>query len=372
MLIIIDKRFKDDIANICAIGPIPTLRGITNLLQSHADGQHIVVASPEICRILEDSPRLSEEQRATAKKIRTRFSELAGLKNVLSIYAEISVAGHLPKKNKGIWTLPLDWVAMNKIDATNLICEDLYDCELIREAGVDYLYSNELHKLALALEYAPGGGGNTHRTFQYRAVQGQKVSLCVVDSDRTNPDPSAPYGPTANACTQVSGDGVYELLITEGRELENHIPLRLIDQIFTKKWHGATPSAASTTLEAQHAGISLYADLKAGVRKFDVDTMTGSAQVYWRTAMASLPHCTTQCCSSNCTTETSGACKQIIVEPLGRKLLKLAGAYLRSPGRAGTNRRQLQYLPSPNDDFWKTVGMTVAAYGICVKPSRGI
>ena len=370
MLILIDKGLEDQIVNLCTNGALSRLRGITNLVQSHANGQHIVVAPPSICRVLETCPRLSEEHRTTATKMRARFSELAELKNILAIYGELTFTSDSPSFQNGVWAIPVDWIAQHGIEATNLICEDLYDCALSEQAAQDFLNDSDLSKLKLALDHINGGGNNTHRVLTDRALTRQKVSLCVVDSDRAEPSNAAPFGTTAQNCKQVAGAGLYELVCTQGRELENHIPSRLVDRL-RPLWQGNVPSTTYVNLERDVPGVSLYADLKSGLKKYDLRVMTGQQIHFWTVAATALTHCNHQCCGEQCAARDSGDCRCAIVDPLGRTLLRDAKDFLTHIDNQNIKRHQ-KYLPSPNDSFWRSMGRTVAAYGIGVKIPRGI
>lgn len=370
MLILIDKGFEDLIVDLCANATLPRLRGLTNLVQSHANGQHIVVAPPVICRVLETCPRLSEEHRTTAAKMRARFSELAGLKNILAVYGELTFAPGSPSFQNGVWAIPVDWIAQHGIEATNLICEDLYDCALTEQAAQDFLNNSDLFKLKLTLDHINGGGNNTHRVLTDRALRRQKVSLCVVDSDRAEPSNAAQFGITAQNCQAVLGAGLYELVCTQGRELENHIPSRLVDRL-RPLWQGHVPSTTYVNLERDAPGVSLYADLKSGMKKYDLRGMTGQQMQFWTVAATALTHCNHQCCGAQCTAQNSGGCRCTIVDPLGRTLLRDAKDFLTNIDNQDIKRHQ-RYLPSPNDSFWKSMGQTVAAYGIGVKIPRGM
>jgi len=366
MLILIDKSLELQLANICASAPLARLRGVTNLIQAHADSRHIVVAPPSICRIFEACPRLSEEHRAIARKIRLRFSELAELKNILSLHAEFCIDGHAPVFQLGVWKIPLEWVATHGMSETHLICEDLYDCEISHEAARDYLNANDLTRLTLTLDHTAGGGGNTHRVLRQKAIDSQRVSVCVVDSDRADPSDASPLGPTAANCAQVSDPGLYELFISTGRELENHLPVRLVDKV-RALWHGVTPSQAFRKFEEHCAGLMLFADLKKGTKKRDIEEMTGTAREFWEGAYAALPHCAAQCCAPACTADKAGDCKQVVMQSMGRTLLKDARDQLFSDGAQFSPKRYRDYLPSPNDALWIEMGGRVAAYGASVK-----
>ena len=368
MLVVVPKPLEGEIEQLCTNGPLPALRGITNLLQAHADGRHIVVAPPSLCRFWEACGRLSEEQRAIATKIRLRYSELAALQQILALHAQIALDGATPTFTDPVWTIPLSWIAANDLSETHLVCEDLYDCTISHEAARDYLAFSSLSKLQLRLDHTAGGGGNTHRVLRREALISQKICVCVVDSDRDEPSTTATLGPTAQNCLQVLGQGVYEVLMTKGRELENHLPSRLVDKI-RPLWRGQVPSAAYTQLENAYQGITLYADLKAGLKRKNVEGLGGLSRTYWEGAMVALGQVVV-CCAGACGAAHAGGCQHTVLEPLNTRLLRDAGEYLET--NAHDLKRHRGYLPSPNEAFWKEMGKVVAAYGVSVKVSPTI
>jgi hypothetical protein len=363
MLIVIDRAHEAQIAVLCATAPLIVLRGITNLLQAYADGRHVVVAPQSICRIWEECGRLSEEQRAVAKKIRARFPELAELRNILAVYAEITLTGEMPSREGSVWKLPLSWIAQHGLAETSLVCEDLYDCEVCHEAARDYLTSASLPKLMLRLDHAAGGGANTGRILRKKAIEDQRVCFCVVDSDRNEPSKNAPVGSTALSCLQVSGDGLYDVCVTDGRELENHLPAKLVDKI-RPVWEGSAPSEKYAQITQRCQSMMMFVDLKKGLKRKDIEELSGNARIFWDGAFASLNQ-PVKCCHTGCSALTAGDCKHSVMTPLNRTLLHDARDYLLQ--NAKNQKRFREYLPSQNESFWKKVGSLVAAYGVSVK-----
>jgi hypothetical protein len=367
MLLSIKDNLEQTIQEICSTGTLEELRALTKLLNSHLDGAHLVLIPPSICRIIEECNRLSEEQLSAARKIRIKYHELAQLKNILTTYAEVTDNGIEPTlKENHIWQIPLKWIAEKGLSKTHLICEDLYDCELCSEAAKDYLNINSLNRLNVSLDPTPGGGGNTHRIFEMEAIKQKKISLCIVDSDRCSPSIDAPLGETASKCKGVSGHGIYELIVSEGREFENHLPVKLIDKV-RNIWQGNLPSAKFAELELRHQHCWLFIDFKSGLRRRDIDKMPQDERAYWSAYCAIASYKDGCCPAQNCPAGLDETCKHVVIEPLGRSLLKDAVNYLNHASRQGSPKRYKEYLPSPNDAFWRNLGGKVAAYGISIK-----
>lgn len=364
MLIVIDTSLEAEVAEVCRAAPLGQLRAMTKLLQAHADSHHIVVAPPSICRIWEGCERLSEEHRGVAKKIRARYSELAGLRSVLPVHAQVVSGAGTPTQADRIWRIPLDWIAGNGVSSVHLVCEDMYDCKLTTEAARDYLSVNSLKRLTLTLENIPGGGGNTHRLLTEKAITCQRMTLCIVDSDRDEPSGTGQLGATAINCLSVAGDGLYEMYITSGRELENHIPTRIVDNI-RPTWQGKPPSEKRREFAAISPSIPLFADLKSGLKKKQFQNLEGAAKIFWHPLLTQLEIGTTKCCTNQCNANIPGDCRLELIAPLGRTLLKDAQKFLEDC--AHDPQRHRGYLPSENDADWLSIGALVAAYGVSVK-----
>lgn len=362
MLIILNKNIYPEVDYLCKYAPLSRFRCLTNLLQAHADGKHIAVIHPSICRMLEDSQRFSEEHRAIAKKIRNKYSELAQLPNILQMHASLCTEGTLPTLTDGVWNIPIDWLANYGLSESTLICEDLYDCDICQEAANDFLSLQGLNGLRLKLDPTPGGGGNTHRVLESKAITGQKISVCVVDSDRESPHEKLKSDSTAEKCMQITAHGVYQVIVSTGREIENHIPSRLLDNI-NRTWEGDKPSNSYIRLNKAHPDITLFNDMKSGVKKWNIDLMNENSKNYWQSAYQALG-INPKCCENSCQSKNSGDCCTSILHPFGKSLLKSSGQYLKS--QASNPKRHTDYLPSPNDSFWKSMGAVVAAY--CIAP----
>jgi hypothetical protein len=242
----------------------------------------------------------------------------------------------------------------------------LYDCEITKHAAQDYLDGAALNALKLALDPQPGGGANTERVLEKRAIQLQKICICVVDSDRDEPSPLAPLGGTAQKCTALTGQGIYEIAISPGRELENHLPSNLINKV-RDQWNGKSTQTQYTNITTADQRAIFFLDLKKGLKLKDIDDMTGAAKAFWDAFYKKLNNSAT-CCTGKCAANIAGDCKHTIVAPLGRTLLRDACAYLEN----NNFKRQKNYLPSPNDAFWRDIGEKVASYGVATKVQSNI
>lgn len=357
---------SEQAAALAAQNPIPRLFQIalSRLLDAYADGQHVVLIDRQTCRLIEASGAFSAEQIAAAQKIRNRFADYGSLPTRLQKYCSVTSSGTQPSQAPHGWDVPLHWVASNPMGRSCLICEDLHDTHVFISAAEDFLVQQGLRAFELRAEPVAGGGGNTHRVLQQVAITDQRLSVCVVDSDRKAPAEGP--GPTAAPCAAVNTPGVYAVVLTNTRMIENSIPWRLIDR--ARATRAPLPSDELASMEQEHPRTSEFLNFKKGVCGFEISQMTpNSTKAFWQAAAAALVGPPTCCPAGTCNAAQESACKYRIHRGYGGTLLADVAAWLlANPGQ----QRGRQYLPSPNGGDWSAIGATVAAFAVGLAPRR--
>jgi hypothetical protein len=344
-------------AALAAQRPLPSVFeiAIARLLETYADGQHVVLIDPQTCKLIESAGVFSGQQVGAAQKIRNRYADYGSLPTKLARYCIVTTTGTQPSKAAHGWDVPLHWLASNPLSRSCLLCEDLHDTDVFIAAGEDFLVRQGLRAFELRAEPIAGGGGNTHRVLQQVAINDQRLCICVVDSDRKAPTEGP--GPTALPCVTVNGSGVYLVLLTDSRMIENALPWRLIDR--ARATRVPLPSTELASAERKHPESSRFLNFKKGVCGFEISQMTPAAsRVFWQSAASSLLGAPKCCPTGACTAAQESACKYRVHRGYGGSLLSDVATWLkanRSPNRSG------QYIPSPNDTDWKLIGATVAA-----------
>lgn len=337
------------------------ISALQRLLSSHWDGDHVVLLPRDVCESIESSSRFSEAHRNCAKKIRNRYADLGGLPSVLSLYASITDVGAVPQLRAHGWEVPLHWIASRPLQKASLICEDLYDISILENAAADHLYKSSLRSFSVKISHDPGGGGNSHRLLEKKAISDQIITVCVVDSDK--PSPLGPLGATAQKCVGVAGDGLFELCITNGRSLENALPWRLVDVVY-----GGNPPPSTTLrqMELSYRHSTAYLFFKSGFRGFEITKLLPPCSVFWRAAIVSHAGAPT-CCPAVCNAANATLCTYIFHAGFGRTLLGNVARWLESNYLPN---RLTAYDPSENDVEWKLLGSKVASYGLGMPPTR--
>lgn len=336
--------------------------GLQRLLQAHYDGNHVVVIQRDTCLRIEASSLFSVREKATAQKIRIRYTEYGGLINTFPTYSSVREAGVAPVKERGVWSVPIRWIADRPLDKSALICEDLYDADILEGAAKDFIFEKSLHSFDINVTKANGGGANTHKAFWNLAIGDQKISLCVVDSDKVSPN--AAIGSVAKNCVDIAGDGLFEVKLTLGRSLENSLPWRLINNI---------PQHQPAVLELRRLGNASaeavkFLDFKRGLYGHDIKEMDDQCSAFW-TGVGTNHAAAPTCCPSakQCVKDGRGDCSYRVHLGFGRPLLGTISTWFAST----TSRERLPlYIPSENIAEWGELGKTVACYGISVPRTR--
>lgn len=351
---------SDAAAALAANKPLPRVFeiAIARLLEAYSDGQHVVLINRQTCKLIESAGVFSSEQIGAAQKIRNRYADYGSLPAKLPKYCIVTATGTQPSQAAHGWDVPLHWLATNPLSRSCLLCEDLHDTEVFIGAGEDFLVREGLRSFELRAEPIAGGGGNTHRVLQQVALNDQRPCVCIVDSDRKAPIEGP--GPTAAPCVSVNGSGVFLVLLTDSRMIENAIPWRLIDR--ARAARSPLPSSELTSAEQRHPLSSRYMNFKRGICGFEISQMTPIAtKVYWQAAATALAGTPTCCPAGACNAAQESACKYRVHRGYGGSLLSDVAAWLkanREPSRSN------QYIPSPNDSDWKHIGASVAAMAL--------
>ncbi|MEB0111570.1 hypothetical protein QN397_09415 [Variovorax sp. RTB1] len=336
---------------------------VSRLLNTYADGHHVVLMERSACRAIEESPNFSIEQRGAAQKIRTRYADYGSLPRLLTHYCVVTAVGTVPTRAVHGWDVPLIWLTANPVSRACLLCEDLHDTHVFLAAGADYLNEKKLGAFELHADHMGGGGGNTHRALQ-QAIVGRKICFCVVDSDIKGPTEGP--GPTASPCTTVTGSSVFEVKLTAGRMIENSLPWRLIDRV--RQNMPVVPSEDLARMEVVYPRVSEFLSLKKGVSGYDIKGMANAAtKVFWTSAAAALVGTPICCPAGVCQAHAEANCSYKPHRGFGGSLLADVATWLKENDQPTRSRH---YLPSPNDSDWRAIGSAVAAIFLGLQPRR--
>ena len=305
------------------------------------DGLCFVAGDRYILKKLSTDARLSDRGRMAFQKFYERSAQSGSLVQEMSCYAEI-YDGPTQTDKRGEKTV----FKINYRDLTNsslllpvLLAENFTDCNVLVELAILFAEVRQLG-IKVAFDKRPGGGSTTAQVLHETLKQSwlQPVFL-FCDSDRKYP--GGDCGATANSLIGVVRDSltprhVFVFDISPGRELENNIPLSIIESALRAS--GMPVTAVSSKIEQLrkcmlHAEDAvLFADLKTGMTVVDLDNARDPVcHSFWSQAAAQL-HSTG--CSRICVPVGScpagAACTCFIIPSISKGALSAVETLLKS------------------------------------------
>jgi len=223
------RLHPDDTAELASFRHRPlALDGLETLLVSHAEGVHFVALSHAQGRAAADLPLSPRARRG-----------LAAARDL----ATYRVPGARPMTVRLGPPVSADWTArVVNIEAfaatadaacTRLVAEgedDLYFYEALAKESLD----PDLRKVAsVALEPVLAGGGNFPHLWGRQAATGARPMVGIVDSDAK--DPKAKTATNTTAADRKVEPGNRELRVLRAREVENLLPLALLEAAFANE-----------------------------------------------------------------------------------------------------------------------------------------
>lgn len=329
------------------------------LAMAYREGKHIVCGDALALREIAGTHRLSEMARGTLRKIASKCSEANGFRSQLPFSIEVGRGTEFlnqveSRGSTRILRLDVRWLDdSSRVQRAVMVTENLSDSELYSSLAAAFATARRW-KVRIALDRRGGGGSTLAQTLDSLASE-RLACICIVDSDKISPASS--LGETARHVLKVDTvPGWQHVIITEVREVENLIPLTLIEDAL-----GIDASlAAERHHDLQRVGAAAawyYADLKNGTRLSCVQKLpaTSPARLFWDGIEAkarALAEVRSDRCNDpvECTVERCGC---FLVLGFGDAMLSRVSEYLltvsshRIAQRAGLDdRRELAQLCS--------------------------
>lgn len=366
MLIVADAATCAEFVSVLAKTHVRV--AFSRLLQAYLDGLHVLAFPPALCAAIEADSNFSVDDRAAAKKVRQKYAEHGGLSRQLTVFGRLvdRPDASQPVLAGQTWQIPLRWLAERQLLETQLVAEDLNDVTVVTAAAEDCLNLRRLFAFRVRVCPVPGGGTNTSRSFEQKAVTEQRITICFADSDKESP--AGPIGQTAAKCQAVAGAGLYDLRLTSGRSLENALPWQLLDLLRADR--NPKPSVTLASVEAATPGAARFANLKRGMFSHDICRLgTSACAVFWAEARISLGcPSTPACCPTGCEAAKASECREKFIEGLDSSTLADAVAWFSA--HSGSTARQAVYMSSADAAEWKNLGNWAAEYGLGMKQRR--
>lgn len=346
--------------------------GITELFNAVYRGDHFVLGRRATLRQLAQNESLSSATRSVIATTESNFAQFGRLIEVFSRKLTVTYG-----KSHGIkrceadqWEISLDQVASDAVNKSVLLAENLRDCDVYKYAAEHYRISESLAPCAIKIELSGGGGSTTPDALQNLTVNEHRWCLCITDSDRFSPHDGLSLN--AQKCREIADDGLFvvkhiNLLV---REIENLIPLGLLEQAMPHE-HADAWSWHRDQLMGVCPDIHDYCDLKEGtsLAKILREPEGSPRREFWTIHVSTLRLASLvalPCEDANQCGEPDKACSCMVTNGFGKVLLKSVIAHLKncSPHSSLKN-----IANDPKRDEWLSMGREVLDWA-CAPPDR--
>lgn len=199
--------------------------------------RNIVVAKREIFCELANTEYLSELARAVYKVLGNRMSErkllLKNTKKYCRIVAMNCEKNRVVEEDHEIILLNIkDGSQKDFTSYPLMLAENEEDIEFYKFIGQYFVKKNRLGNMHINFEGRHGGGSTISKVLEHIISERNRMCLCIVDSDRKYEEASC--GETMQGIVNITQDvfqDYFEVLLLEVHEIENIIPLGVLEHI---------------------------------------------------------------------------------------------------------------------------------------------
>jgi hypothetical protein len=266
-------RIDRSVSEFCTSGSATAqdLEALGYLALGAAEGSHRITGERRVLKALAQLPSLDLRTRGAFARAAGRTAEEGQMHSKLHTFGQVVVNAQTSPSSaisgaQRVITFPLRWFDSSaKIQATTLLAENLSDVEVLLKIGEAGTILANIGYLPLAA-CRDNGGGSTIRKVLDQHAMGERICLCVVDSDKASPESAV--GGTARSVEPYKDASIYPLIeVSElsGRELENALP----DLFFSTKYGTHFKYAQITNLLVQLTNggeieVRSHLDIKSG------------------------------------------------------------------------------------------------------------
>ena len=247
--------------------PSALTRALEVLTLGHNEGKHLLTGTREALEMGSHLPSLSSRASATLRNSLRRLPEYGLLKDQLSCFVEVVPPG--VRSGDSVRCVSLSWDHFQdsgSIQPTVVLAENQDDARLLVMIGKAYAAANRLSSMKVQADARGGGGSTILQEFTAVELAGERLCLCVADSDKRFPEDG--LGATARRLLETErGLGrCSRVVLPRVREMENLIPYSVIGEL------GGLREDQLRTLEVLRMferevndGMAFHADMKSGL-----------------------------------------------------------------------------------------------------------
>ncbi|MBB3141235.1 hypothetical protein [Halomonas organivorans] len=257
------------------------LRVIEHAINAFGEGKHILWMQRALVEMLLDTEGLSDYHYRALYKLKSYVRESKYLHESFVFHVEIDFDDKMCRQVEDGRFLRVGYGWLNDSSfwqKAKIIVEHVFDYQLYLKGSQVFLVKAGLFD-SQDVKCNPhhGGGATTYDEFVRHLNEDEPV-LCIVDSDKSHP--SGKLGGTAKRFNRFErgADGFGYLRILDSREVENIIPLDVVEEVILRT---SQNNYDNFNIVARH-GCRPFFDHKCGLRKDDalaLDHQCGS--VYW-------------------------------------------------------------------------------------------
>lgn len=224
-------EIDDGLCEVAQSKHSPDLEGLQALLLAVRKGRHAVVASEAVFRGLAVNSDLGAPERATAKNLLNRLSELRNIGRHVTrrvrVYSSVDCS-HLAADGDG-WSLPASILSSRYVHTAVLLAENAVDADLFVASASHYRIFSGVKGVCVSLLPRGGGGSQIDVEFNASVRAGQSV-LAVTDGDKWYP--SQRPSKVSERCANIvaATEGIAWHICLDCYHAENLIPLSVYER----------------------------------------------------------------------------------------------------------------------------------------------
>lgn len=230
---------SDEILNLNTLHFSGFEEALGAILQAHRRGNHFVVLPRALCSQLLSSVPLTRANRATLEQLEQEYTQTGHLLRSSQFSINIRGFSQSPiSEAQGQINIPINNSDLFEVlEKPVLILEDF-------ESDGDFYYfiMENLAREGLNFRFSCDpfhGGGDSIMRITQRKLSERRIVITIVDSDRLAPCTNCQKSVSINAMKEASAWPLFFGLVTPCSEVENFIPLEVIQEL-------SVPHAAST------------------------------------------------------------------------------------------------------------------------------
>jgi hypothetical protein len=348
------------------------------------EGKHVIISELKTLEVIRHCEHLPQSIRDIYNRIYSSFSQTSAYLSIVNRYIEITNPCHTPSVSshlgKEIIRVPPSFFNDSmKVQKAILLCEHSSDTALYEAIAKAFLVW--MNQARTQLAYEPRGGGGSSIFVEYANIQrtGERMCLCIVDSDRKAPNSS--LGDTATTIQSHSNPNnlITQLSILDAREAENLIPHQILSEIAQGNRERLEFLTILESIQNSNGReVRKFIDIKEGTFLREIiNSGDSSIKLFWQANIFTIPSSlavTNSWCWTNWQCEQhqqaknknpqSCPCNCIIVPHFGRNTLENTTEWLERKSPHEVARKVDQYLRSD----WEKLGQIIVDWGLAERP----